>query len=164
MEKEAVLYQSSQLCPLYFACITFPGLAGFTWIFLPRLSSVCFERCLVWGCFSQPQFLLCLWPVMHLDSKSSPDVSPVWDAHVFLGSRLTHHIWILQSRQVQVLALAESQRLFVVFRYIQILSKLRVLRKQYAKLKEKFTKRGRAVCVQYLCTELTTQRQLCFVI
>ena len=59
--------------------------------FPPPLSSVCFKRCLVWGCFSQPQFVLCLWPVMHLDlvprSKIPwPDVSPVSGAHVFSGS------------------------------------------------------------------------------
>lgn len=77
-----------------FPCITFPGLAGFTWISLPPLCSVCFERCLVWGCFSQPQFLLCLWPEMHLDSglvsKKSPwpGVSPV-QMHVCLRVRVT---------------------------------------------------------------------------
>lgn len=48
--REAALDQSSQLCPLYFLCIAFLGLARFTWIFL---LSVCLESCLVWGCFSQ---------------------------------------------------------------------------------------------------------------
>lgn len=41
--REAMSGQSSQLCLLYFPCITFPGLAGFTWIFLPPLHSACLE-------------------------------------------------------------------------------------------------------------------------
>lgn len=39
--------QSRQLCRRYFPCIAFPGLAGFTWIFLPPPPSVCSQRCLV---------------------------------------------------------------------------------------------------------------------
>lgn len=135
METEAALYQSSQLCPLYFPCITFPGLAGFTWIFLPPLCSVCFERCLVWGCFSQPQSLLCLWPVMHLarglrgkKKKKSPwpDISLssslclLSQVHMCFGLRLTLNIWIsLQSQQAARTwpGLKVSRADFVVFQH-----------------------------------------------